>query len=146
MRMGGAARRAVRQDSSPFRGRFWPKEGTSRHSRESGNPGKRRKERPRRLDARLRGHDGPEKSQRKKTRENCSRHEKPTLMRDSSRGFESRRMRLLTYLICRGAKSDIGIPLSSELSALSHQLLAISRQPSAISKNTKTADLCLADC
>jgi hypothetical protein len=49
---------------------FLPKEKQSRHSRESGNPGKRRKMRPRTLDARLRGHDNPEKPNRRETREN----------------------------------------------------------------------------
>jgi hypothetical protein len=49
---------------------FLPKEEQKRHSRESGNPGKRRKMQPRTLDARLRGPDDPEKPSWREAHEN----------------------------------------------------------------------------
>ena len=44
------------------------------------------KEQGRTLDARLRGHDGLEQSNRQKTRENCGQQEKPTLVRVATWG------------------------------------------------------------
>ena len=85
---GGARRTSHGADRAgeAFRGRFF----TERRA-ESSFPRTRESRKPAlygttRLDARLRGHDGPEKPHMRKTCENCGRQEKPTPERGGSHG------------------------------------------------------------